>query len=200
MTLVLYYHRVAPETFQAQMAALAKTRVLTLDQAAAGEEGVALTFDDGYRDCLDHAVPELRARRYPAAFFIVAGLVGRGDEWLEGRNRLMDWDELKRLRDEGFTLGSHSLTHAALTRAEVVESRRLLSERLGVPVAHFAYPRGEHGPEAVEWVREAGYAAGWATRSAAPGPFTRRRLPVSARLGPFRFRVKLLKARLGWYG
>jgi peptidoglycan/xylan/chitin deacetylase (PgdA/CDA1 family) len=214
---VLYYHRVGPfrdgaprkmtvtpDNFKAQMAALAKTRVLTLDEAAAGEKGVCLTFDDGFRDCLEFAVPELRARRYPAAFFIVAGLVGKTDEWMRvtkhPEEKLMGWDDLKRLRDEGFAIGSHSMTHTTLTKAEVVDSRRVLRDGLGLAIEHFAYPRGEHTAEAVEWIREAGYTAAWATKGAQESPFTRRRLPISANLGLLGFRAKLLKARLGWYG
>lgn len=217
MSATLYYHRVGPfrdgaprkmtvtpDNFKAQMAALAKTRVLTLDEAAAGEKGVCLTFDDGFRDCLEFAIPELRARRYPAAFFIVAGLVGRTDEWMRvtkhPEEKLMDWDDLKRLRDDGFTIGSHSMTHTALTKAEVVDSRRVLRDGLGLAIEHFAYPRGEHTAEAVEWVRGAGYSSAWATKGAKPGPFTRPRLPISANLGLFGFKAKLFKARLGWYG
>lgn len=217
MSATLYYHRVGPfrdgaprkmtvtpENFRKQMAALSRTRLLTLDEAAKDVEGVCLTFDDGFRDCLEFAIPELRARRYPAAFFIVAGLVGKTDEWMRVTKhpveRLMDWDDLKRLRDEGFTIGSHSMTHTTLTKAEVVDSRRVLRDNLGLPIEHFAYPRGEHSAEAVEWVREAGYGAAWATKGAKEGPFTRRRLPVSANLGLLGFKAKLLKARLGWYG
>jgi peptidoglycan/xylan/chitin deacetylase (PgdA/CDA1 family) len=218
VTVALYYHRVGPfrdgaprkmtvtpENFRAQMAAIAKgAGAVSLDDAAAGKPGVAITFDDGFRDCLEFALPELRARGFAAAFFIVAGLVGKTDDWMRVTKhppeRLMEWDDLKRLRDEGFTIGSHTMTHTVVTREEVVESRRLLEERLGVPIRHFAYPRGEHTPESVAWVREAGYASGWATKGGPDGPFTRRRLPVSASLSPLGFRFKLFKARLGWYG
>ena len=218
MTVALYYHRVGPfrdgaprkmtvtpENFRAQMAAIARgAGAVSLDDAAAGKPGVAITFDDGFRDCLEFALPELRARRFPAAFFIVAGLVGKTDDWMRVTKhppeRLMDWDDLQRLRDEGFTIGSPTMTHTVVTREEVVESRRLLEERLGIPVRHFAYPRGEHTPDAVAWVRDAGDAAGWATKSGPDDPFTRRRLPVSASLSTLGFRFKLFKARLGWYG
>lgn len=217
MTTVLYYHRVGPfrdgaprkmtvtpENFRAQMRLVEKAGALSLDDAAAGKPGVCVTFDDGFRDCLEFALPELRARRLPAAFFIVAGLVGKTDEWMRvtahPAEALMAWDDLKRLRDEGFTIGSHSMTHTALTRAEVVDSRRVLQDALGLPIPHFAYPRGEHTPEAVEWVREAGYSTAWATKSGPDAPYTRRRLPVSASLSPFGFRLKLFKARFGWYG
>jgi peptidoglycan/xylan/chitin deacetylase (PgdA/CDA1 family) len=45
---------------------------------------VAITFDDGYRDNLDLAVPELERRGLPATFFLVPGLLDRRVEpWWE---------------------------------------------------------------------------------------------------------------------
>jgi peptidoglycan/xylan/chitin deacetylase (PgdA/CDA1 family) len=45
---------------------------------------VALTFDDGYRDNLELAVPLLRSLELPATFFLVPGLLSREtDPWWE---------------------------------------------------------------------------------------------------------------------
>lgn len=218
MTPVLYYHRVGPfrpgaprkmtvtpPRFRSQMHFLRRhgIEVLTLDEVLAGRAGVALTFDDGFRDCLEYALPVLWRLRFPATFFIVAGRVGGTDTWMRStpfpEERLLDWDDLRRLVDAGMTIGSHSMTHTQLTYEEVAESRRLLEERLGTRVEHFAYPRGEYTEESAEWVRRAGYRAGWATRSGDAGRFTRRRLPVSANATIADFGTRLLKARLGYY-
>jgi peptidoglycan/xylan/chitin deacetylase (PgdA/CDA1 family) len=59
-------------------------------------------------------------------------------------------DELKELASAGVTIGSHSATHADLTRVrreqleEEVAARRRLEAVLGVPVLYFAYPHGRH--------------------------------------------------------
>jgi peptidoglycan/xylan/chitin deacetylase (PgdA/CDA1 family) len=103
---VLYYHRissplgdpwqlaVAPETFDRQLEYLqAETRVLPLQEIvdAAGrgklpDGAVAITFDDGYFDNLDLALPILERRRVPATFYIATGLTGvPGPPW---------WDEI----------------------------------------------------------------------------------------------------------
>jgi peptidoglycan/xylan/chitin deacetylase (PgdA/CDA1 family) len=111
----------------------------------------------------------------------------------------MGWEDLKALAEAGMTIGAHSMTHGALTREEVTESKRLLEARLGVKVEHFAYPKGEHTPESEGWVREAGYKAGWATKSGNAETFTRQRLPVSAQASLADFAARLLKARLGYY-
>jgi peptidoglycan/xylan/chitin deacetylase (PgdA/CDA1 family) len=196
---------VTPENFRSQMHFLRRSRleVLTLDRVLAGDSGVALTFDDGYRDCLQHALPVLRALRFPATFFIVAGRVGETDAWPRPagvpEERLMGWEDLEALAGEGMAIGAHSMTHGPLTREEVTESKRVLEARLGVKVDHFAYPKGEHTPESEAWVREAGYRAGWATRSGNADPFTRQRLPVSGQASLADFAARLLKSRLGYY-
>ena len=216
MTPVLYYHRVGPfrpgaprkmtvlpENFRAQMHFLRRNRirVLTLDEVLGGSSGVALTFDDGFKDVMEHAVPLLQSLGFPATFFIVTGAVGGTDEWMRvtphPEERIVDWDDVRALLDAGMTVGSHSVTHGQLTREEIVASRDLLRERLGVSIDHFAYPRGEHTPESVAWVRDAGYRAGWATKSGDGDAFTRRRLPISASATIYDFGKKLLKARLG---
>jgi len=43
---------------------------------------VAITFDDGGRDCIDNAVPALAERGFTATFYIVAGVVGGPMRWL----------------------------------------------------------------------------------------------------------------------
>ena len=218
MTPVLYYHRVGPfrrgaprkmtvtpENFKAQMHFIRRSGidVLTLDQVLEGRTGVALTFDDGFRDCMEHALPVLRSLGFPATFFIVAGAVGGTDTWMRvttmPEERIVDWDDLRRLLDAEMTIGSHSMTHATLSAAEVKESRKVLEDRLDVRVNHFAYPRGETTSEAVGWVRESGYAAAWATKSGDADRFTRRRLPVSANASLAHFGSRLHKARLCYY-
>jgi peptidoglycan/xylan/chitin deacetylase (PgdA/CDA1 family) len=218
MTPVLYYHRVGPfrpgapekmtvtpENFKSQMHFLRRNgiEVLTLDEVLAGKKGVALTFDDGFKDCLEFALPTLRALRFSATFFIVAGVVGGTDTWMRvtsmPEERIMDWDDLKRLLEARMVIGSHSMTHGPLSEAEVRDSRTVLEDRLGVRMEHFAYPRGERPPGAEEWVQKAGYKAGWATKSGDEGIYRRRRLPISAHASLADFGARLLKARLGYY-
>ena len=218
MTPVLYYHRVGPfrpgaprkmtvtpENFKSQMHFLRRNaiEVLTLDEVLAGKPGVALTFDDGFKDCMEFALPTLEVLHFRATFFIVACAVGGTDAWMRGtpmpEERIMGWDDLKRLLDAKMAVGSHSMTHGTLTESEVVDSRRVLEERLGVKVEHFAYPRGERPGGAEGWVQAAGYKAGWATKSGDEGSFKRRRLPVSADATLADFGARLLKARLGYY-
>jgi peptidoglycan/xylan/chitin deacetylase (PgdA/CDA1 family) len=195
---------VTPEEFRHQMDHLGRRgyRFLRLGQAGEPGPAVSLSFDDGFLCMMDHVVPTLVDRRIPAAFFIVAGAVGKTDAWHCGKEPLLDWPQLRELVRLGFTIGSHSLTHPRLNevpldaaRAEISDSKKLLEDRLGATVAHFAYPKGRFTPAVADVVREAGYQAGWATRSGDDSPFARRRHPIAAGTGAFRFAAKMLRLR-----
>ena len=78
--------------------------------------------------------------------------------------RCVDWDMLRAMAEGGMTIGSHTRTHAFLTREhpvtvldQVGESRRALESGLGRPVDHFAYPAGQFDPATVRAVGGAGY-------------------------------------------
>lgn len=66
------------------------------------------------------------------------------------RNEVADWPELIELSSDPLcTLGAHTLSHYVLAklddetlRKEVGESKRIVSEKLDIPVEHFAYPYG----------------------------------------------------------
>ena len=62
------------------------------------EAAVALTFDDGYRDVLEHALPVLREHGFPSTVFVVPGAIAGASDVLLVRHRapcppLAGWDE-----------------------------------------------------------------------------------------------------------
>jgi peptidoglycan/xylan/chitin deacetylase (PgdA/CDA1 family) len=133
----------------------------SLDRAA------VITFDDGYANFLDEALPILNEFQLKATVFVVAREVGGESRWDAGTHSpLMGWSDLDRLRNEGFEIGSHTLTHPWLTRIapaaardEVLRSRGEVEGKLGAAVTTFAYPYGDLNPEVERMVEESGYEA-----------------------------------------
>ena len=118
---------------------------------------MALTFDDGYADAATKALPILRHYGFSATFYIVTEFVGQPG--------YLTWEQVKELHEAGMEIGSHTLSHAALTglslaqaRVELVRSKTILERRLGIPIESFSYPAGEHNAELAELVRELGYS------------------------------------------
>lgn len=196
---ILVYHEVSPappaafrryavtvREFARQLAWLAARGYQSIDmeglvraRTAGGtlpRRPVLITFDDGFRGCVDHAAPLLRAHGFTAAFYLVAGLMGDRSRWMAGGSGvdlpLMTWDQARALVTAGFQCGVHGMTHRRLTeleaakrRAELVDARRRIEDELGRSVAHFAYPYGAYDPEVRAAAAEAGYATACSTRA-----------------------------------
>ena len=142
---------------------------------------LVLTFDDGTCDFIDHALPVLEELGFTATLFIVAGKVGGKRDWsaLPGQPPLapvplMDAVMLRQLRDRGFTIGSHTMSHPVLpatgdeqAQEEIARSKQVLADMLGQPVRWFAYPYLAATGQTEELVRLAGYegACGGANRT-----------------------------------
>jgi len=81
---------------------------------------------------------------------------------------MMNWDELREMKQGGMCIGSHSMSHPLLPEIpqedaaiEIAGSKAKIEEELGAPVAHLAYPNpggSVHVNEKVKaLVRHAGY-------------------------------------------
>ena len=117
---------------------------------------VVLTFDDGCETDLTVAAPLLREANFNATFYATVEHLGR--------RGYLSSSQLRELSDQGFEIGSHSMTHSYLhdltterIRAEVVESKARLEQLTGRRVAHFSCPGGRWDRRVSEIVREAGY-------------------------------------------
>lgn len=129
---------------------------------------VGITFDDGYRNNLLHALPVLQRTGFTATCYAVSAAVGRTNAWDAGlgvpTQALMSVPELRAWVEAGMEVGAHTRDHVDLTTAAQSEARRQiegckheLEAALGVPVRHFCYPYGRFRSEHAAWVREAGF-------------------------------------------
>ncbi len=223
----LMYHKLGPRPrgvrlkglyissalFERQLAELRKAGFTTpaygAPPARKGNPGefIALTFDDGFANVLRHGLAPLARHGFRAMVFLVAGLVGRDNEWemMEGEARqpLMDEAQVKDWLAAGHEIGSHTLTHPYLTRLsprqaqdEISASKKSLEDRFGVPIQHFCYPYGDWNPAVRDLVIAAGYQTACTTEfgvnTAATAPFELKRILVRYQSISF----KALKERL----
>lgn len=180
MKAILTYHSVDPSgspisisecVFREHVDWLARSEVEAVDLGTLLElppdaDAVAVTFDDGFASFGRLAWPLLRRRGIPATVFVVTDQVGDRNRW-DGSHgsipefRLLDWEELGRLAEEGVELGSHTRTHADLTAAgssrvrdEVVGSADRMEQQLGRRPRTFAYPYGRYDASVCAIVRK----------------------------------------------
>lgn len=192
---VLCYHSIHPtKTFASATPGVfadhvdwlaANCDVLPLDQifrAAATHGGarpaVAITFDDGYLDNYEYAFPLLHERRFPATFFVTAGLLEK-DPVVVARTQMLrrstleevqplEWAQVRAMDAAGMGIGAHTYSHPNLAAAsrskardELQRSKHIIEDRLGTRVMSMAYPFGKPGrhftSDTVALAEQAGY-------------------------------------------
>jgi peptidoglycan/xylan/chitin deacetylase (PgdA/CDA1 family) len=170
---------------------------------------VGLTFDDGYTDFLDHAMPVLARHGMTATVYVVAGRLGGRNEWDAGPSLgLVDETQVRAIAAAGYEVGSHTLTHCRLPgaspatlAAEVGDSKRVLEDVLQAEVAGFCYPWGDFDAAAADAARAAGYDHACVTGDYLPGDrFTLPRSYVAPGDSALHLVAKLARHRLRMRG
>lgn len=189
---ILFYHRVAdtvptPWTITergftehldlflktGQLASLAEIQA---EQSAGLRDRlkIAVTFDDGYRDNLKFAIPELVRRRIPCTYFVTTENIETGTPFRHDLVRRQPLpvntkSEIREMAEAGIEIGGHTATHLDLGHnwlheklvAELADSRKKLQDWTGQPIRYFAFPFGQRhniSQAAIDMVAEAGYA------------------------------------------
>ncbi|MFH9684160.1 polysaccharide deacetylase family protein [Streptomyces globisporus] len=178
---------VSPERLDEQLSWL-RSRRLTgvgvselLRTGASERRGlVGLTFDDGYADFLDEALPILRKHGFRATVYVLPGRPGGVNEWdpLGPRKPLLTHEGVRRVAAAGMEVGSHGLYHRDLTglsdeelRRETRDSRQLIGDLTGSLPEGFCYPYGILDRRVTQAARSAGYGHACALT---PGPLLSR--------------------------
>ena len=154
---------------------------------------IGLTFDDGYLNNWEHALPVLSALGFSATCYVVSQRIGQCNAWDAplgiAQVPLMDATHLRDWMAQGQEIGSHTQHHVRLNQvsdaqaeSEIAQSRVDLQTLLGVEIQQFCYPYGDLDARHVAMVAQAGYTAATTTQRGravwADGVYTLPRIPV----------------------
>jgi peptidoglycan/xylan/chitin deacetylase (PgdA/CDA1 family) len=169
---------VAPELFAAQLDALQAAGYSTISLydlmanltggAPLPDKPVIITFDDGYRDNYENALPLLAERGMTAMFFVVTDFMD------EERPEYLTWDMARAMRDAGMFIESHGRNHVSLAGKnpdylvwQALGSLETIEYEMGVRPRFVSYPAGEYDELTKEIFHSAGYWAGLTTAQGA---------------------------------
>ncbi|MDA8141393.1 MAG: polysaccharide deacetylase family protein [Desulfobacteraceae bacterium] len=182
---ILCYHRfgadgdsplsIPGDIFEQQMSYLKENgfTVITPEQlsefleyrAPLPKKSVLITVDDGYSSFFSVAFPILKKYGFSATIFVYVNYIGVS-------SKALSWDQLRTLKAEGVTIGSHTIMHSDLSKQgqgesdqaylkrlehEIVDSKKKIDARLEQDTLYFAYPFGRANDKAMAVTQKAGY-------------------------------------------
>jgi peptidoglycan/xylan/chitin deacetylase (PgdA/CDA1 family) len=185
MVPILTYHRFAkrcksplctPEhIFEEQMRVLIENgyRVVSLSdlldfisyRRSLPKKSVVITIDDGYRSAYSIAFPILKRYEFTATLFIYTDFVGVS-------KTAITWEQLRHMKNEGFEIGSHTVSHSDLTRIlngesgpkyldriekELSTSKKILDRELDQNTIFLAFPYGRYNRSVLRICERVGY-------------------------------------------
>ena len=127
----------------------------------------SITYDEGFADLIDHALPIHQKYGVPGHLVMVAGQLGQlrdiPSSTYHNLRRHLSPQQLRDLIQEGWSVGDHSMTHGDLnvdTHTEIVLSKKVLEEAIGQPVNVFHLPGADFSfAPAARYLEEAGFLA-----------------------------------------
>jgi peptidoglycan/xylan/chitin deacetylase (PgdA/CDA1 family) len=188
---------ISPRRFRRQLAALriagcqpfSGEEVIAFHGGGADPPGraVAITVDDGMRDCVE---PLRRHARWRPQLFVPTRELGGAAHWIDGEP-VASWEEVASLSAAGVGIGSHAQHHQPLTELSREEAVREmegswadLQEKLPAALPALAFPNGGHDAELCAAAAEAGYAVAFTTEKGRNGvgaaPWALRRVSIHA--------------------
>ena len=192
---VLLYHSVGSDTsgplgpytasvldFRAQMAWIADEGYTTFTvreytamlagRRSVPERPLVITFDDGFVDFVQNALPVLRTYGHVCTMFVTTAASWRQRPRALGGRPTMSWSQIAALLDSGVEVGAHSHEHLQL---DLLPSSRVacqlrtckgqLEQETQSEVASFAYPHGYNRATTRRLVQEAGFSSACAVKN-----------------------------------
>jgi peptidoglycan/xylan/chitin deacetylase (PgdA/CDA1 family) len=207
------FFTVKPEVFVKQMKylkdknyqviSLAKLVEILESKNPLPDKAIVITFDDGYQDNYTNAWPVLKKHNFPATIFLTTGLIGQEMTTSQGSLPMLNWSQIEEMHHSGLIdFQPHTVSHQRFDRLklseieqEIVDSQKMIEEKLNKKCYFFAYPKGWYNQEIIEILKKHGFKA---ARTLETGKtkkgddlFKLKRISVNSTISFIQFKAKL---------
>ncbi len=116
---------------------------------------IGISIDDADKSFIETGWPLFKKYSIPVTLFVTTGTIANNNK------SYLNWDQIRKLKSEGVTIGAHSHTHAHMPdlkiddlRKEIELSNKIFLRELGEIPTLFAYPYGETSTEIISLIKE----------------------------------------------
>ena len=116
---------------------------------------IGISVDDADKSFFDIGWPLFKKNNIPVTLFVTTGTIAKNNK------SYLNWDQIRKLKDEGVTIGAHSHTHAHMpdikieeARKEIELSNKIFLRELGEIPSLFAFPYGEANNELIDLLKK----------------------------------------------
>ena len=116
---------------------------------------IGISVDDADSSFLEVGWPYFKKNNIPVTLFVTTGTI------VKNNKNYLNWDQIRKLKEEGVTIGAHSHTHAHMSdlhiedvKAEIELSNKIFLKEIGEIPTLFAFPYGETNSEIMDLIKD----------------------------------------------
>ena len=116
---------------------------------------IGISIDDADKSFFEIGWPLFKEHNIPVTLFVTTGTIANNNK------SYLNWNQIRKLKEEGVTIGAHSHTHAHMpdikleeVRKEIEVSNKIFLKELGEIPTLFAFPYGETNTDIINLIKE----------------------------------------------
>ena len=127
---------------------------------------ISFTVDDADKSFLSDGWPKFKNKNFPVTLFVNTSTI------VENNKNYLNWDQIRKLQNEGVTIGAHSHTHEHMSKMsteqiieEIETSNKIFLKELGEIPSLFAFPYGETDERIMKLIEKYNFKASFGQHS-----------------------------------